>query len=164
LRSKKWLTVEEARTRLEYDASTGKLIWKKCRDSNRIGMEAKSLDAAGYVQVNIAGTVVKGHRLAWLLHYGEWPAGDIDHINGVRNDNRIENLRVVSGAVNTQNKRKALPRSKTGVLGVVKVGQRYQANIHHDRKKRYLGTYDTPEQAHQVYVEAKRRLHQGCTL
>jgi hypothetical protein len=164
MRSKDWLTIEEARKRLNYDPETGKLTWKFCRDSHKIGAEAKSLDVSGYVQVNIAGTVVKGHRLAWFIHYGEWPNGHIDHINGVRNDNRIANLRVVTNAINCQNKRRALPKSKTGVLGVVKVGDRYQANIHFNRKKRYLGTYSTPEEAHQVYVEAKRVLHEGCTL
>jgi hypothetical protein len=164
MRSKDWLTIDEARRRLAYDPDTGRLTWKACHDSTRIGTEAKSLDVAGYVQVNVAGTMLKGHRLAWFLHYGEWPDGHIDHINGIRNDNRIANLRVVTNAINCQNKRKALPKSKTGVLGVVKVGQRFQANIHHNRKKHYLGTYDTPEQAHAVYVEAKRQLHAGCTL
>jgi hypothetical protein len=164
VRSKEWLTIEEARSRLAYDTETGRLTWKKCRDSNKIGTEAKSLDVSGYVQVNIAGTVVKGHRLAWYLHYGEWPDGHIDHINGIRNDNRIANLRVVTNAINCQNKRRAMPKSKTGVLGVVKVCGRYQANIHHNRKKHYLGTFDTAEEAHSVYVNAKRQLHEGCTL
>lgn len=164
MKPKDWLTAEEARRRLSYDPQTGKLTWKLLRDSRRIGEQAKCLDVCGYVQVNVAGTMVKGHRLAWLIHYGDWPDGHIDHINGVRDDNRIENLRVVTNAINCQNKRKALPNSKTGVLGVVKVGQRYQANIHFARKKRYLGTYDTAEQAHEVYVQAKRELHEGCTL
>lgn len=164
MRSKDWLTIEEARKRLAYDPDTGKLTWKQLRNSFRVGEEARSLDVAGYVQVNIAGTVIKGHRLAWFLHYGEWPSDHIDHINGIRNDNRIANLRVVSGTLNTQNKRKAMPKSKTGVLGVVKVGGRYQANIHKNRKKHYLGTYSTAEEAHQVYVLAKRQLHEGCTL
>jgi hypothetical protein len=159
-----WLTAEEAQRRLAYDPETGRLTWKVLRNSLRIGEEAKSLDVAGYVQVNVAGTVFKGHRLAWLIHYGEWPSDHIDHINGIRNDNRIANLRVVSGTINTQNKRKAMPSSKTGVLGVVKVGSRYQANIHRNKKKYYLGTYDTPEEAHGVYVLAKRYLHEGCTL
>jgi hypothetical protein len=164
MRSKDWLTVEEARRRLDYDPETGKLTWKLLRNAGRVGQEARSLDVGGYVQVNIAGTVVKGHRLAWLLHYGEWPSDHIDHINGERADNRIANLRVVSGTLNTQNKRKAMPSSKTGVLGVVKVGARFQANIHHKRKKHYLGTYATAEEAHAVYVTAKRQLHEGCTL
>lgn len=163
-RSKDWLTAEEARRRLAYDPETGKLTWKQLRNSKRIGEEARSLDVSGYVQVNIAGTMVKGHRLAWLIHFGVWPEGDIDHINGNRADNRIANLRAVTNAVNCQNKRKALPKSKTGVLGVVKVGERYQANIHVNRKKRYLGSYATPDEAHRVYVEAKRQLHEGCTL
>ncbi len=59
MRSKDWLTVEEARSRLNYDPETGRLTWKKLRNTRRIGEEAKSLDVAGYVQVNISGTLVK---------------------------------------------------------------------------------------------------------
>jgi hypothetical protein len=160
-----WLTIEELRRKMDYDPDTGKLTWRELRNSKRIGEEAKSLDVGGYVQVSFGvGKIAKGHRLAWAHYNGEWPDGHIDHINGVRNDNRIANLRVVTNAINCQNKRKALPTSKTGILGVVKVGERYQANIHYDRKKRYLGTYSTPEEAHEVYIQAKRQLHEGCTL
>jgi hypothetical protein len=164
MKNRDWLTIDEARKRLAYNPETGSLTWKACRDSTKIGKEAKSLDVCGYVQVNIAGTVVKGHRLAWYIHNGQWPDGHIDHINGVRNDNRIENLRVVTNAINCQNKRKALPSSKTGFLGVVKVYKRYHANIHFNRKKRYIGSFGTPEEAHAAYVIAKRLLHEGCTL
>lgn len=164
MRSKDWLTAEEARRRLNYDPETGKLTWKFLHNSLRIGEEAKSLDVSGYIQVNLCGTMVKGHRLAWLIHYGEWPTGDVDHLNGIRNDNRIANLRDVPNAINCQNKRSALPTSKTGLLGVVKRGNRYQANIHANRKKKFLGSFDTPEEAHAAYVQAKRSMHEGCTL
>lgn len=161
MRDKKWLTAEEARSRLAYEPETGRLIWKKCRNSLRIGTEAKSLDVAGYVQVNICGTLVKGHRLAWLIHYGEWPSGDIDHINGVRNDNRVANLRVVTNAINCQNKRAS--KNKLGLMGV-HFNKGYRAKIQVDKKQIHLGRFDTPEKAHAAYLEAKRRLHVGCTI
>lgn len=169
MRSKDWLTVEEARSRLNYDPETGRLTWKKLRNTRRIGEEAKSLDVAGYVQVNISGTLVKGHRLAWLLHYGAWPDGDIDHINGVRNDNRISNLRSVSGKVNCQNQRVGSRPSVTGLIGVHLQGRgsankRYRAKIWVDGRQIHLGGYATPEEAHAAYVLAKRKHHEGCTL
>lgn len=169
MRSKDWLTVEEARSRLNYDPATGRLTWKKLRNTLRIGEEAKSLDVAGYVQVNISGTMVKGHRLAWLLHYGAWPDGDIDHINGVRNDNRISNLRCVSPKVNCQNQRVGSRPSVTGLIGVHLQGRgsankRYRAKIWVDGRQIHLGGYATPEEAHAAYVLAKRKYHEGCTL
>lgn len=169
MRSKDWLTVEEARSRLNYDPATGRLTWKKLRNTLRIGEEAKSLDVAGYVQVNISGTMVKGHRLAWLLHYGAWPDGDIDHINGVRNDNRISNLRCVSPKVNCQNQRVGSRPSVTGLIGVHlqdrgRPNKRYRAKIYVDGRQIHLGGYATPEEAHAAYVLAKRKHHEGCTL
>lgn len=169
MRPKDWLTAEEARSRLNYDSETGILTWKKLRNKRRIGEEAKSLDVAGYVQVNISGTLVKGHRLAWLLHYGDWPDGDIDHINGVRNDNRISNLRCVSPKVNCQNQRVGSRPSVTGLIGVHlqdrgRPNKRYRAKIYVDGRQIHLGGYATPEEAHAAYVLAKRKHHEGCTL
>ena len=169
MRPKDWLTAEEARSRLNYDSETGILTWKKLRNKRRIGEEAKSLDVAGYVQVNISGTLVKGHRLAWLLHYGYWPDGDIDHINGVRNDNRISNLRCVSPKVNCQNQRVGSRPSVTGLIGVHlqdrgRPNKRYRAKIYVDGRQIHLGGYATPEEAHAAYVLAKRKHHEGCTL
>lgn len=160
---------DELRERLSYDPETGRLTWKKARDSGRIGKEAKCLDVAGYIQVNVAGSVLKGHRIAWAIYYGEWPSDHIDHINGVRNDNRIANLRCVNGTMNTQNKRNGSCKSKTGVLGVyfyeqMRPEKRYRAKIQANGKQYHLGGFSTPEEAHEAYVQAKRRLHAGCAI
>lgn len=72
----------------------------------------------GYVKFSVDGREYYGHRLAWLYIHGEWPNGLIDHINGIRDDNRIDNLRVVDNSVNLQNRHRATVASKTGVLGV----------------------------------------------
>ncbi len=169
MKHKDWLTVEEARSRMAYDPETGVLTWKKLRNTTRIGEEAKSLDVAGYVQVNIAGTMVKGHRLAWFLHHGKWPEGDIDHINGVRNDNRIANLRDVTNKVNCQNQRVGVRPNAAGLIGVhisrrAAPEKRYRAKLWSDGKQIHLGGYPTPEEAHAAYVAAKREHHEGCTL
>lgn len=169
MNSKEWLTIDEARKRVAYSPETGRLTWKLCRDSSKIGKEAKSLDVGGYVQVNICGTIVKGHRLAWFLYFGVWPNGQIDHINGDRADNRIENLRCVSNQLNCQNQRNGVRANKTGLLGVhvnhnAHPLRRYRAKIQINGAQIHLGGHPTAEEAHAAYVSAKRKLHAGGVL
>lgn len=76
-----------------------------------------SLDKDGYLIYKIKGKQIKSHRLAWYLYYGEYPIGEIDHINRVRTDNRKENLRSVTRYENYMNRR--IPVNKdTGIRGV----------------------------------------------
>lgn len=98
---------------------------------------------------------------------GGWPRFTIDHINGDGSDNRWANLRDVPLFVNQQNMRK--PRggqrtNKIGVLGVTQVGRRFSARLSVDKRTTYLGTFDTPEEAHAAYLAAKRAHHAGCTV
>lgn len=162
-------SVEELREKLNYDPETGALTWKKLRNSKRIGQQAKSIDVAGYIQVSFGtGCVHKGHRIAWAIHNGAWPVGPIDHVNGVRTDNRIENLREVDHQTNCQNVRiGSMVNKSTGMLGVHLCKSNtnpYRAKIMFNGKQIHLGGYPTAELAHAAYVEAKRRLHQGCTI
>ena len=98
--------------------------------------------------------------------YGTWPENQIDHINGVRHDNRIDNLRDVLQSTNAQNQRKPSATNKCGFLGVNfhKCSNRWIAQIHVQGKKKHLGLFDTPKEAHEAYVTAKRELHEGCTI
>lgn len=130
-----------------------------------------SIDQEGYRRVSlwIGGKTngYKAHRLAWLSTYGSWPTGDIDHINGVRHDNRIENLRDVDRRTNSQNQKKATSRNKTsGVLGVSwdKEKQKWAAFITINGKSCRLGRFDTVQEASDAYLEAKRQHHAGCTV
>lgn len=161
-------SVQELKERLSYNPENGDLTWIKAK-SNVIGKVAKCIDAAGYIQISLAvGSVHKGHRVAWAIHYGEWPVGPIDHINGIRNDNRIENLREVDHQTNCQNVRIGSMKNKsTGFLGVHIAKSKknpYRAKIMYEGKQYHLGGYATPEEAHAAYVEAKRKLHKGCTI
>ena len=137
--------------------------WKR-----KSGQSAGSPNGDGYLQVmlkfNGKRYSLAAHRILWALHYGAWPAGCIDHINGLRTDNRIENLRDVPVRINTQNQRAAMSSSKTGVLGVSKVGARYLARIRHQGRLHHLGSFSTSEEAHESYLRAKRQLHEGCTI
>lgn len=123
--------------------------------------------STGYLRVNFCGKVHYVHRLIWTLHHGSEPNGFIDHINGCKTDNRIENLRVVDNRVNMQNLKHARVDSKTGVLGVTicKTTGKYVARLRHpDGKYLSLCRTDSLEDAKQSYLAAKRELHKGCTI
>jgi hypothetical protein len=100
------------------------------------------------------------------MHYGSWPANTIDHINGIKTDNRIENLRDVTAAVNKQNMRAARSDSRSGLIGAIWQEDRksWKAEIAVGGKKKMLGRFKTAEAAHEAYVLAKRTVHEGCTL
>ena len=106
------------------------------------------------------------HRMAWLYMTGELPTADIDHINGIRNDNRFSNLRNVSRTVNLQNRRNAGANNKsTRIIGAYpSYANKFTSRIRVHGKDQYLGTFDTAQQAHAAYLSAKRRLHEGCTI
>lgn len=98
--------------------------------------------------------------------HGEWPNGEVDHINGHRDDNRISNLRVLSSMQNKQNQRNPRSDNTTGYLGVtwLKREQRYRAGIQHQGRFIHVGTFKTAEEAHAAYVERKRLIHEACTI
>jgi hypothetical protein len=150
------ITAERVRQLLHYDAETGQLVW---RHSGKVaGCPA---GRAGRLQVHIDGKARYAHRLIWLWVHGEWPAGQIDHINGDKHDNRIENLRVLSGtAENKQNQSRAYRNNRYGVLGVSRASNgRWRARIMVDGKSVSLGTFETCDEAADEYRAAKRRLH-----
>jgi hypothetical protein len=108
----------------------------------------------------------KAHRLAWLYVHGVWPTGEIDHRNGDPRDNRIANLRDVTHAVNLQNLTKPRAGCKSGMLGAQwdASRQKWKASIRTQGASKHLGRFDTPEEAHEAYKNAKRKLHDGCTI
>lgn len=96
---------------------------------------------------------------------GTFPTSITDHKNGVKSDNRWDNLREATKQLNGQNRREAHKNNITGFLGVSKrcEGQ-YRASINNNGVKLNIGTFTTPEAAHLAYVETKRRLHEANTL
>jgi hypothetical protein len=140
------------------DPENGTLVWKKT--GKVAGCERKD----GYLVVRVDGVLYFAHRLVWLHVHGEMPAMKTDHINGFRADNRISNLRDVTNSVNGQNQRKTRRLTRSSYLGVWKNHNGWQAVITVDGQRYCLGTYKTPEQAHDRYIEKKRELHIGCTL
>lgn len=158
---------EEAERLFAYDPSTGALLWRADAGrwkSHKAGTAAGWADKRGYLVVQVGRRKLYAHRVAWLLRYGAEPAGDIDHINGIKSDNRISNLRDVSRTVNKQNQRRAHSNSATGVLGVSPYKGKYRARIVVLGKERQIGTFETVDAAQAAYLAAKRELHEGCTL
>lgn len=159
------MTRDELAELLEYDPDTGVFTWKVNRGGCKAGDIAGSDHNRGYWQIRVKGCRWLAHRLAFLLMTGAMPAGDVDHINGNRADNRWCNLRDVSRAVNMQNLRKSHKDSQTGILGVTRHRGRYRAQIGVKGKLKYLGLYDCPKLAHAAYLAQKRLLHpEGNTL
>lgn len=146
------------RSLFSLDAQTGQLT------SLITGRKNKTKNASGYGTVVVRGKKYYAHRVAWLLHYGEWPKKQIDHINGDKSDNRICNLRDVSQAENAQNQRRATQKSITGVLGASPCKGKFIAKLRINGKATYVGQFSTKEEAHEAYVKAKRAHHPGCTL
>ena len=145
---------------LTYDPKTGNLIWKqRVSDKVRPGNVAGSTRKDGYRTITIQGNRLLAHRVIWAIHKGEWPAQNIDHINGNPSDNRIENLRDVSQRENIQNLYAAKSHNKLGLLGVVKDKKMFSARIVVNGKRINLGNFACPRAAHDAYVEAKKRYH-----
>ena len=158
------LTQDFLKELLHYDRDTGLFTSLKMVKSRKLGDVCNRPNVDGYVKIKINNFKYMAHRLAWLYEYGEFPEHEIDHIDGNKSNNAITNLRAVPHAVNQQNKRKPQKNNKTGFLGVVKCGEKYYARIRLNRKAYHLGVYVTPEEAHRAYLDAKRRMHIGCTI
>ena len=145
-------SLEVVRDLYSYDPVNGRVTNKRNISSRaRIGQEAGARDN-GYRKIQINGSQYGAHRIAWYLYYGAWPDKFIDHINGDRSDNRIENLRLASVTENQINSR-ARP-SASGIKGARRVGNRYRSQCYHE----HLGYFDTPEQAHEAYMARAREL------
>ncbi len=158
------LTADLARHIFDYDLATGVFRWRvKPARRIRAGSVAGN-EKEGRVILKINGIPFRAHRVAWLYVTGSWPEFEIDHIDTNSLNNAFGNLRDVSRAVNQQNLRKALRTNKCGELGVSEKPWGYMARIYANKRQIYLGMFRTSEEAHQAYLDAKRKLHKGNTL
>lgn len=125
---------------------------------------AGTTQSGGYRSVSVDGRRYLVHRVIFAMLYGEWPLGQIDHIDGNPSNNRLSNLRDVPPAINSQNQRRPRGQTASGHLGVSRSRSRWKAEIKVDGKRHFLGIRDTPVEAYALYIEAKRRLHIGGTI
>ena len=142
---------------LSYDSNTGIFIWKK-RDSNFFKtpgfcttwnkkyagkIAGTKSDDSGYVFIPIFKQIIRAHHLAWITQHGICPDGEIDHINGLRHDNRIINLRSVTKKENAKNKRLSV-RNKSGFHGVyLHRSGKYRVRFKSEEKLMHLGYFVT---------------------
>jgi hypothetical protein len=153
------LSYEEASRIFSYNPETGEIIWKVMFSTkNKVGDVAGGYDERGYLRLRVHGHNYRLHRLAWLLHYGRWPKGNIDHINGVRDDNRIANLREVGQQENAKNR--ALNKNNvSGTSGVYwfRPSNKWRAQIAVGRQYKSLGLYEKKEDAIKARKAAERK-------
>lgn len=163
------LTAQQVRKLLRYDPDTGELFWLprpremfrawgdyKAWNARYANVQAFTSDCGkGYYIGSIHDRKYKAHRVIWLMQTGEWPTDEIDHINGIRGDNRWANLRVVSRAKNCRNMG-LRPQNTSGVTGVrwSERDQKWRARIKVDGITKSLGHFDTIEAAAEARAAA----------
>ncbi len=141
---------------INYDPATGIMLWKRrvagdgitegrANHFNAIfaGREALyHVDRHGYKIGSVLGVHTLSHRVAWAIYHGRWPNGEIDHINHVKSDNRIENLREVCSVGNSRNQSQSR-NNKSGFTGVCwnKAASRWRATIRADGQIKFLGEF-----------------------
>lgn len=158
------LSYEEVAKLFTYAREAGVLYWKE-RTSNTIRHKyvagSSKGNRAGYRQVRIKGKRYQEHRIIMLLCFGHIPENaEIDHINHVRDDNRLVNLRFVTALENSRNQ-SVSSNNTTGVTGVYfqRSLNKFMALIKVNRRAIYLGLYDTLEEAAAARAEANLKFN-----
>lgn len=154
---------------ISYDPETGSMTWrareqKYFPDSRawkiwnaRYAGSAVTSRVRGYCRIRVMGKALFAHRVAWAIYYGRWPKDQLDHINGITDDNRIANLRDVSNAENSRNSKKPA-NNKSGRVGVnqVKATGHWRAEIGYNGLRLHLGCFATFEEACAARAAAER--------
>lgn len=147
------LTGDILRDLLQYDPQLGTFAWR----SSRSGQKARvGCIKDGYLVIRVLGRAYRAHRLAWLYVHGHWPAHQIDHIDGDRLNNRLDNLRDVTRAENSQNRE---------TVGVYRRGNTWRAliaggGVAH-KQSVHLGSFKSKQEARAAYLQAKSMMHPG---
>ena len=151
------VTEDELSSLIEYlHLEGGSLYWRKspCK-SDKVGDKAGGADkTTGYRHVRLRGRLYKEHRVIYYLHTGVWPGKlQVDHINGVRDDNSPENLRLVTGKENARSYRaqRVVTTSKYRGVSRDKRSGKWAADIRVEKKKRHLGYFDQEKEAALVW-------------
>ena len=155
------VTAELVRSMFDYDPSTGHLLHRFNRARCKRGDRGGSLKPNGYRLVNIKGRFFQSARIVWLHQYGCWPAHQIDHINHVRDDDRLENLRDVTAQQNLHNLSATRKNNLSGVPGVRwnTRDSRWYAIIYLSGKAIFLGSFKSFEEAVAARNAGKAKYH-----
>lgn len=153
------ISLERVRGLLAYDADTGEFTWQESRGPAKKGAAAGTRRRDGYRSIMIDGEQILAHRLAWFYVHGVWPAATIDHRDGCKSNDAIANLREATFQQNNCNKPAGPSSSGLKGVGWHRCSKRWQARIKAFGKTKYLGLFDTPEEAHAAYRIAAERIH-----
>ena len=149
------ITHTELKELVIYDPKTGIIQWAKPgrgKSTKSKDANTRSVNKGGYYLFNIKGKMYYCHRLAWFYMMGSFPDRHIDHINGIKTDNRWCNLREVTNQQNHFNQ-------KSKGYSFHKGSGKYQARIKLGGKSIYLGLFETTSQAQSAYLKAKLEYH-----
>jgi len=136
------LTQDQLKSLLHYDPDTGHFTWNYTRPKCSKGTIAGGLCKDGYVMIGINYSIYRAHRLVWLYMTGAFPPAHIDHINGIRTDNRAVNIRLATPAQNQQNlKLRHDNASKHAGISWSKQHNRWYTYININGKRKFLGLY-----------------------
>jgi hypothetical protein len=152
---------------MSYDKDTGLFTRRKGVRGGLLGGKVGYKKPNGYIGICIDYERYLAHRLAWFYVHKEWPKNQIDHINGVRDDNRMENLRDATHAENQHHRFGPQRNNKSSkYLGVrfFKQTNRWTAVITVRNKGIRLGYFGTEEEAYAAYLKAKKKYHPFATI
>lgn len=149
------LTATELRTELQYDPDTGVFTWLRKHHGKHL-RRAGTIDSEGYIRIIIRGRYFQAHRLAWLYMTGTFPI-QVDHKDLNRTNNAWSNLRAATHSQNMANKR---CRASSGLKGAYKCARtaKWNAYISDNGRQKYLGRFDTKEEAHAAYATEAKKL------
>jgi hypothetical protein len=155
------ITQSTLKKNLHYAPETGIFTWLKNKSQRvKIGAIAGNLQQTGYARIEIDGITYRSHRLAWLYCYGQTPEFFIDHIDGNKNNNRLENLRECTNSENMKNQGVRVTNT-SGYKGVSwhKRDCKWAAFARINGRLKHLGYFETPKAASIAYNEFAKINH-----
>lgn len=155
------MDIDALKDLIEYEPDTGIFRWKKSRAGHaKAGAEAGSVNAHGYINIQISGKDYRAHRLAYLISGFNIDGIQVDHINGIKTDNRLCNLRAADRFQNHQNM-KLSKANTSGTKGVVfnKASGKWIVQIRAFGKRHIIGYFDHKDEAAAAASKAREELH-----
>jgi len=150
-------TAEWLRENMVYVPETGTFMWKVRGPGRTVGKVLGHVTSLGYVQIKVQNVIYYAHRLAWFYVNGEWPAHQLDHIDGDKRNNAIANLRDCTAAQNSA--RRKVSAKIAPSRGVFPHGTGFVARIHHGGKRHYLGYFSKLDDAKAAYAAKAKEIH-----